>query len=73
MLPVPLTSPPKNAVAGDGGFQPAPACRIIHGPHDSYFPNVVGKPVACVRRCLATVFSIPDEAEAFIGGSVVDG
>src|SRR5262249_5272600 len=47
------------------------ACHIIHGPCDSYFPNLVGKSIASIRRCLATVFSIPDDAEAFIGGSVV--
>ena len=50
-----------------------PACRITHGPHDSYFENIAGKPVASVRRSLATVFSIPAEAEAFIGGTVVEG
>src|SRR5260370_24613075 len=51
----------------------SPACRIAHGPCDSYFPNLVGKSVASIRRSLATVFSIPTEAEAFIGGSAVDG
>jgi N6-adenosine-specific RNA methylase IME4 len=49
------------------------ACRIAHGPCDSYFPNLVGKSVASIRRSLATVFSIPTEAKAFIGGLVVDG
>ena len=43
-------------------------CRITHGPHDSYFENIVGKSVASVRRGLATVFSISTDAEAFIGG-----
>ena len=71
MLPVPLTSPPKNAVASSGGLQPPPACRITHGPCDSYFPNIAGKTVGSVRRGLATVFSISTEAEAFVGGSVV--
>ena len=33
MLPVPLTSPLKNAVAGDGGLQPPRACRITHGQY----------------------------------------
>jgi hypothetical protein len=33
----------------------------------------VGKPVASIRRSLATVFSIPADAEPFVGGSVVDG
>jgi len=47
------------------------ACRITHGPCDSYFPNLVGKPVASVRRSLATVFSISTEAEAYVAGSVV--
>ena len=68
MLPVPLNSPPKNAVAGSGGFPPPPACRITHGAHDSYFENLVGKRVASIRRGLATVFSISTDAEAFIGG-----
>lgn len=47
------------------------ACRITHGPCDSYFENIVGKSVASIRRCLATVFSIPGDAQAFVGGSVV--
>lgn len=51
----------------------SPACRITHGPHDSYFENIVGKSVASVRRGLATVFSISTDAEAFIGGTVVEG
>jgi len=53
---------------------PSPrACRITHGPHDSYFKNIEGKSVASIRRSLASVFSIPNDAEAFLGGSVVDG
>jgi excisionase family DNA binding protein len=48
------------------------ACRIAHGPCDSSFPNLVGKTVASVRRGLASIFSIPDDAEPWIGGSVVD-
>jgi hypothetical protein len=71
MLPMPLTSPVTSAVAGDGGPERPTACRITHGPWDCYFENIVGKPVASVRRCLATVFSIPDDAEVFVGGSVV--
>src|SRR5438034_3626638 len=46
-------------------------CRIVHGPNDSYLPNLEGKSIASVRRCMATVFSISTDAEAFIGGSVV--
>ncbi len=46
MLPVPLTSPLTNAVAGDGGLQPSRACRVTYGPNDSCFPNLVGKSVA---------------------------
>ena len=46
-------------------------CRITHGPNDSYFPDLVGRSVASVRRSLATVFSIPTVAEAWLGGSVV--
>jgi hypothetical protein len=48
------------------------ACRVTHGPCDSYFENLAGKTVASVRRSLATVFSIPDDAEAWACGSVVD-
>jgi hypothetical protein len=47
------------------------ACRITHGPCDSYFPNLGGKSIASIRRCLASIFDIPDDAEAYIGGSVV--
>ncbi len=47
------------------------ACRITHGPCDCYFENIVGKSVASIRRCLATAFSIPGDAQAFVGGSVV--
>jgi hypothetical protein len=45
-------------------------CRITHGPNDGCFA-VAGKPVASIRRALATVFSIPGDAEAWVGGSVV--
>jgi hypothetical protein len=45
------------------------ACRITDGSNDSYFPNLV---VASIRRCLATIFSIPDDAQAFVVGSAVD-
>jgi hypothetical protein len=48
------------------------SCRITHGPCDSYFENVAGKSIASIRRCLATAFSIPDDAEAYIGGCIVD-
>jgi hypothetical protein len=70
---MPLTSPVTSAVAGHGGPERPTACRIAHGPHDSYFENIVGKTVALIRRSLASVFSIPADAEAFISGSVVDG
>jgi hypothetical protein len=33
----------------------------------------VGKPVASVRRGVAGIFSIPDDAQPFVGGSAVDG
>ncbi len=66
-----LTPPLKKAVAGDGRHQPPPTCRITHGPNDFYFENLAGKSVASVQRGLATVFSIPGDAEAFIGGSAV--
>jgi hypothetical protein len=71
MLPTPLTLPVMNAVAGDRALRPPRACRIIHGPHDSYFESIEGRSVASVRRSLTTAFSIPDDAEAFVGGSVV--
>jgi excisionase family DNA binding protein len=45
--------------------------RVTHGANDSFFP-VVGKSVAAVRKGLATAFSIPTDAEAYINGSVVD-
>jgi N6-adenosine-specific RNA methylase IME4 len=56
-----------------GAFSPPspPACRIVHGPCDSYFENIEGKSIALVRRSLAGAFSIPDDAEAWAGGSVV--
>jgi excisionase family DNA binding protein len=47
-------------------------CRIIHGPCDSNFESLPGKTIASVRRSLATVFSIPGDAEAWTGGGVVD-
>ncbi len=46
-------------------------CRITHGTHDSFFENIAGKTVASVRRSLASVFSIPDDAQAWGGGSSV--
>ena len=58
-------------VSPDQESHHAGACRITHGPCDSYFENIVGKSVASIRRCLATVFSIPGDAQAFVGGSVV--
>src|SRR6266498_4529923 len=61
----------KNLVSAVDGRLLSGACRITHGPCDSYFPNLVAKPVASIRRCLATVFSIPGDAQAFVGGSVV--
>jgi hypothetical protein len=71
VLPIPLTSPVTSAVADDGGPECPPACRITHGPWDCYFEKIVGKPVGSIRRCLATIFNIPDDAEAFVGGSLV--
>ena len=32
------------------------ACRVTHGPNDSYFPNIDGKSVASVRRPWSTLF-----------------
>jgi hypothetical protein len=46
-------------------------CPITHGPQDGIFA-VAGKSIASIRRGLATAFSIPDDAEAYLGGSVVD-
>ncbi len=56
---------------GDVGLLPARGCHVTCGPNASYFPNLVGKQVASIRRCLAGFFSIPDEAEAWVAGSVV--
>jgi hypothetical protein len=38
------------------------ACHITHGTHDGVF-SVAGKSIASVQRCLASGFSIPDDAE----------
>jgi len=67
----PVLSPPTSAGTGDDLLSPPQPYRITHGPHDSCFPNLVGKPVASIRRCLATVFSIATDAEAFVVGVVV--
>ncbi len=56
---------------GDVGLFPARGCYVTCGPNASYFPNLVGKRVALLRRCLAGVFSIPDEAEPWVEGAVV--
>jgi len=61
----------KIGVPGNGGLLLSRACRVTCGPNDLFFENLVGKPVVLVRRCLASVFSIPDKAEAWVGGSVV--
>jgi hypothetical protein len=66
-----LACPPKEPVAGVCGADRPLACRIAHGPCDSDFENLAGKTVASVRRSLATVFSIPDDAEAYCNGSTV--
>jgi hypothetical protein len=71
MLPTPLTLPVMNAVGCYRALRPPRACRITHGPNDSYFESIEGRSVASVRRCLASVFSIPGDAQAFVGGSVV--
>ena len=68
-----LSSAFRIGVSDDGSAVLSLACRITHGPHDSCFENIAGKTVASVRRSLATVFSIPGYAQAFIGGSVVGG
>src|SRR5262245_26279311 len=46
-------------------------CRITHCANDFEFENIVGKTIASVRKSLATIFSIPDDAEAYVGGVVV--
>jgi hypothetical protein len=56
--------------AGDGRLHSG-ACRVTHGPNDFDFENIAGMTVASVRRSLETIFSIPDDAEAYVGGSVV--
>ena len=61
----------KITVSGAGGLLLPRNCRITYGPNDSYFENLAGKRVASIRRCLASVFSIPDEAEPWVGGVVV--
>jgi hypothetical protein len=71
MLTMPVSSTLTNAVAGDGGPLLPGACRITHGPCDSYFENLAGKSVASIQRSLATAFDLPNDAEPYIGGSVV--
>jgi hypothetical protein len=71
MHPILLSSALKEGVPDDAAPVLSHSCRITHGPCDSYFPNLVGKKIASVRRGLATLFSIPDDAEAFVGGSMV--
>ena len=44
--------------------------RVTHGADEGFFP-VAGKSVAAVRRGLATVFGIPDDALPMIDGRVV--
>ena len=67
-------SPP--AECSDRGRPAAPArlpqtvVRVTHGANEGFFP-VAGKSVAAVRRCLATVFSIPAEAVTTIDGRLV--
>jgi hypothetical protein len=73
MHPVLLSSALKEGVPDDAAPVLSHSCYITHGPCDSYFENIEGKSVGSIRRSLATVFSIPDDAEAFIGGSLVDG
>jgi excisionase family DNA binding protein len=67
-LPVP-SSPVKGV--GGGFLSPSQPCRITHGPNAACFENLVGKPVGLVRRCLASLFGITDEAEPWVGGAVV--
>ena len=67
-----LPSPLKIAAPADAAVPLPSACRITHGPNDGMF-SVAGRSVASIRRSLATVFSIPGDSEAFVGGSVVDG
>jgi N6-adenosine-specific RNA methylase IME4 len=45
-------------------------CRITHGPNDGVF-SIAGKSIASIRRCLVQIFSISDDAEAWVSGSVV--
>lgn len=45
----------------------------MHGPGPCLFSEPRWQDGRSVRRGLATVFSIPNDAQAFIGGSVVNG
>src|SRR5438046_1014278 len=67
-----LSLPGKVATSGSSGSPSPPPCRIIHGPNECYFPNLAGKTIASIRRSPATVFSVPDDAEAYCNGSAVD-
>jgi|SRR5499427_10362747 len=45
--------------------------RVTHGANDCEFENLAGKSVASVRKALASVFSIPKDAQPYIKGEVV--
>jgi hypothetical protein len=61
-----------QTVAGVTGLPRLPGTnvRVTHGSHEGYF-LVADKTVASVRKCLASVFSIPAEAVAMVNGQVV--
>lgn len=45
--------------------------KVIHGPNDEMFSNLVGISVAAVRHLLAEPFNIPADAVAFVNGERV--
>jgi len=45
--------------------------KVIHGPNDEIFSNLVGISVAAVRHLLAEPFNIPADAVAFVNGERV--
>ena len=46
--------------------------RIVHGANEGRF-DFSGNTIDKIRRCLKDVFNIPEDAQAFVAGKLVDG
>ncbi len=66
-----LGGPPDTSVVGKIDEAIGGKVRVTHGANDCEFDNLAGKSVAAVRKSLSSVFSIPKDAQAYIGGEVV--